>query len=79
MRSLSAIHSSACSCGGIASHRFSIPARVGFEMACAERVCCVVGVRCAFRQAVGAERKGFRVRRIKGEEEGRSELGLGLV
>ena len=40
MRSLSAIHRSACSCGGMPSHRFSIFASVGFEIACAWR-CCV--------------------------------------
>jgi hypothetical protein len=38
MRSLSAIHSSACSCGGIASHLFSIFASVGLEIACACRL-----------------------------------------
>jgi len=41
MRSLNAIHKSACSCGGIASHRFSIFASVGFEIACADaKRCC---------------------------------------
>jgi hypothetical protein len=39
MRSLSDIHKSACSCGGMSSHRFSMLARVGLEMACAWRVC----------------------------------------
>ena len=38
MRSRRAIHRSACSCGGIASHRFSMLASVGLEMACACRV-----------------------------------------
>jgi hypothetical protein len=38
MRSLSAIHNSACSCGGIASHLFSIFASVGLEIACAWRL-----------------------------------------
>jgi hypothetical protein len=33
IRSLNCIQSSACSCGGIPSHLFSIPAKVGFEMA----------------------------------------------
>jgi hypothetical protein len=33
MRSLSAIHSSACSWGGMASHLFSMFARVGLEIA----------------------------------------------
>ena len=33
MRSRRAIHRSACSCGGIASHLFSMLARVGLEMA----------------------------------------------
>ena len=36
MRSLRAIHSSACSCTGIDSHLFSIFLRVGFEMAVLE-------------------------------------------
>jgi hypothetical protein len=35
--SLSAIHRSACSCGGMPSHRFSMFASVGLEMACACR------------------------------------------
>jgi hypothetical protein len=35
IRSLSAIHKSACSCGGSVSHLFSIFASVGFEIACA--------------------------------------------
>lgn len=39
MRSLSDIHKSACSWGGMSSHRFSMLARVGLEMACAWRVC----------------------------------------
>jgi hypothetical protein len=39
MRSLSDIQRSACSWGGISSHRFSMLARVGLEMACAWRVC----------------------------------------
>ena len=33
IRSLRAIHRSACCCGGIPSHRFSMPARVGFDIA----------------------------------------------
>lgn len=37
MRSRRAIHRSACSCGGMASHRFSMLARVGVEMAWAAR------------------------------------------
>ena len=32
--SLNCIHSSACSCGGIPSHLFSISTNVGFEIAC---------------------------------------------
>lgn len=40
IRSRSAIHTSACSCGGMASHRFSMFASVGLEMAWACRVCC---------------------------------------
>jgi hypothetical protein len=40
MRSLRDIQRSACSCGGISSQRFSMLASVGFEMACAWRVCC---------------------------------------
>lgn len=39
MRSLRAIHSSACSSGAICSHRFSMSARVGLEMAWAWRAC----------------------------------------
>ena len=39
MRSLNAIHKSACSCGGIASHLFSIFASVGLEIACARLFC----------------------------------------
>lgn len=35
IRSRSDIHRSACSCGGIVSHRFSMSASVGFEIACA--------------------------------------------
>jgi hypothetical protein len=38
MRSLKDIHSSACSCGGMASHLFSIFASVGLEIACACRL-----------------------------------------
>lgn len=38
MRSLRAIQSSACSCGAMASQRFSMFAKVGFETACAWRV-----------------------------------------
>lgn len=54
MRSRSAIHSSACSWGAIASHRFSMLASVGFEMACAQRICCEV---CCLRaRAVAAVR-----------------------
>ena len=33
IRSLKAIHKSACCCGGMASHRFSMPTSVGFDMA----------------------------------------------
>ena len=40
IRSLNAIHRSACSWGGMASHLFSIFARVGLLIACAFRVCC---------------------------------------
>lgn len=40
IRSLNCIHNSACSCGGIDSHLFSIPASVGFEIAWADRVDC---------------------------------------
>lgn len=40
MRSLSCIQSSACSCGGMVSHLFSIPAKVGLDMACADLVDC---------------------------------------
>lgn len=43
IRSRNCIHRSACSCGGIASHLFSMFANVGFEMACAVdalRHCC---------------------------------------
>ena len=36
MRSRRAIHSSACSVWGMPSHRFSMLARVGLEMACVE-------------------------------------------
>ena len=39
MRSRSDIHRSACSCGGMASHRFSISASVGLEMAWAALAC----------------------------------------
>ena len=39
MRSLSVIHRSACSWGGMSSHRFSMLARVGLEMAWAWRDC----------------------------------------
>lgn len=39
IRSLNAIHKSACSCGGIDSHRCSMLVRVGFDMACALRCC----------------------------------------
>lgn len=42
--SLNAIHSSACSCGGMTSHRFSMPASIGLETAWAGavewRFCC---------------------------------------
>ena len=41
IRSLNCIQSSACSWGGICSHLFSIPARVGLEIACAARVVCL--------------------------------------
>lgn len=40
MRSRSDIHRSACSWGGMSSHRFSMLARVGLEMAWAWRICC---------------------------------------
>ena len=40
MRSRRAIQRSACSCGGMASHRFSMLASVGLEIACAFRTCC---------------------------------------
>ena len=40
IRSLNAIHKSACSWGGMASHLFSIFASVGLLIACAFRVCC---------------------------------------
>lgn len=41
IRSRSCIHRSACSWGGMASQRFSMPERVGFAMACSDeaRVC----------------------------------------
>ena len=39
MRSLNAIQRSACSCGGKASHLFSIFASVGLEMAWVARTC----------------------------------------
>jgi hypothetical protein len=39
MRSRRAIHSSACSCGGMDSQRFSILASVGLEMAWVLRTC----------------------------------------
>jgi hypothetical protein len=42
--SLSCIHSSACSCGGMPSHLFSMPANVGLDIAWADRLCCVDGV-----------------------------------
>src|SRR5271156_5163914 len=42
IRSRSAIHNSACSCGGMVSHLFSMFASVGFEIACADaNRCCV--------------------------------------
>lgn len=47
MRSLKAIHKSACSCGGIASHRFSMLAKVGLLIACACLDCWQSGVRRA--------------------------------
>jgi len=39
MRSRNAIHRSACSCGGMPSHRFSMLASVGLEMAWACLIC----------------------------------------
>ena len=52
--SLSFIHKSACSWGGIPSHRFSILARVGFDIACREsdRCCWIL-----FRQDTAGERR----------------------
>lgn len=59
MRSLNAIQRSACSCGGMDSHLFSISARVGLDTACAEalRTCCTGATTAALVEAA-AERTG---------------------
>lgn len=54
--SLRAIHKSACSCGGSASHLFSISASVGLLIACACLICWLIAgtVRLAMNWREGA-------------------------
>jgi hypothetical protein len=79
IRSRRAIQSSACSCGGIASHLFSILASVGFEIACADANRCCVETHAAGRASkeelrgsarVTVLRSMLGVERYKGEIEG---------
>lgn len=66
MRSLSVIHRSACSWGGMSSQRFSMLARMGLEMAWLWRVC--------WRHVTAAARGTQRAWRVA--VDGRSEAEL---